>query len=130
MAIYELNRSRSYCCSPDWPCQDQGNKIVCQHGTLVSQNDKCGNDCPRVERGSAMAIATKDACDHKGKCFRNKDIGYSFNEVCGHSQKNESNFAEKFCGSRSRGNSVPCFNNVTIGMHGRMGQCYNTANIG
>ena len=128
MDINELERSRSYCCSPDWPCQDQGNKIVCQNGTLVKWNDKCGNECPTAEYVSAMAIATKEACDQEGKCFRTKGSGYDVNEVCNCSQNDESNFAEKFCGSDGR--SVPCFNNVTIGMHSRMGQCYNTRYIG
>ena len=131
MAIYELESSRSYCCSPDWPCQDQGNKIVCQNGTLVNINDKCGNECPTSDGASAMAIATKEACDQEGKCFRNKNIYYDVNEVCDSGQKNESDFAEKFCGiGRSDGESVPCFNKVTIGMHSRMGQCFNTAYIG
>ena len=136
MAMYELNRSRSYCCSPDWPCQDQGNKIVCQNGTLVSYNDKCGNECPTAEAVSAMAIATKEACDQEGKCYRNKNIYYDVNEVCDSGQKNESDFAEKFCGSDGKyemlkqGKPVPCFNNVTIGMHSRMGQCYNTGFFG
>ena len=122
MAIYELDKSKSYCCSPDWSCQDQGNKIVCQNGTLLKYNDKCGNECPTAEVVSAMAIATKEACDQEGKCFKNKNTVYNVNEVCDHSQNDESHFAEKFCGSDSR--SVTCFNDVTIG------QCYNTGTFG
>ena len=94
----------------------------------MNQNDKCGNECPTAERVSAMAIATKAACNQEGKCFRNKDIYYSVNEVCDPSQKNESDFAEKFCGFDDE--SVPCFNNVTIGMHSSMGQCFQTRYIG
>ena len=128
MTIDELDNSKSYCCSPDWLCQDQGNKIVCQNGTLVNWNDKCGNECPTTKAGSAMAIATKEACDQEGKCFRNKNIYYGVNEVCDIGLNDESDFATKFCGSR--GHSVPCFNNVTNGMHSRMGQCYHTGSIG
>ena len=127
MSIDELGNSRSYCCSPEWPCQDQGNKIVCQNGTLVSENDKCGNECPTGEGVSAMSIATKEACDKESKCYMNKDILYSVNEVCDHSQNDESDFAKTFCGFDA---SVPCFNNVTTGMYSRMGQCYNTYYIG
>ena len=127
MAIYELSAIRSYCCSPDWPCQEQDNKIVCQNGTLVSENDKCGNECPTGEGVSAMSIATKEACDKESKCYMNKDILYSVNEVCDHSQNDESDFAKTFCGFDA---SVPCFNNVTTGMYSRMGQCYNTYYIG
>ena len=91
-------------------------------------NDKCGNKCPTAEFVSAMAIATKEACDQEDKCFRNRNSVYTVNQVCEHSQKNESDFAEMFCGDDFR--SVSCFNNVTVGMHSRMGQCYNTAYIG
>ena len=122
-----INEFKSYCCSPDWPCQDQGNKIVCKNGTLVNMNDKCGNECPTAEFVSAMAIATKGACDQEGKCFINENTAYDVNEVCDHSQKNGSDFAEKFCGI---GRSVPCLNNVTNGMHNKVGQCYNTGYIG
>ena len=128
MAIHELESSRSYCCSPEWPCKDQGNKIVCQNGTLVKFNDKCGNECPTAESVSSMAIAAKEACDQEGKCFKNKNSYDDVYEVCDSGQKNKSDFAEKFCGSDGR--SVSCFNNVTIGIHSRMGQCYNTGYIG
>ena len=90
-------------------------------------NDKCGNECPTAEFVSAMAIATKGACDQEGKCFINENTAYDVNEVCDHSQKNGSDFAEKFCGI---GRSVPCLNNVTNGMHNKVGQCYNTGYIG
>ena len=128
MSINQLSSSKSYCCSPDWPCQDQGDKIVCQNGTLVNFNDKCGKECPTAERVSAMAIATKEACDEEGKCFRNKNRDYDVNEACDHGHNDENEFAEKFCGSD--GNSVPCFNKFTLGRYKRIGQCYNTRYIG
>lgn len=87
-------------------------------------NDKCANECPTAEGVSAMAIATKEACYQEGKCFRIKDSAYNLNEVCDHGQKNESDFAEKFCGSDG---SLPCFNNSTFN---RIGQCYNRRYIG
>ena len=128
MSIYELSGSRSYCCSSDWPCQDQGNKIVCKNGTLVNWNDKCGNECPTAEGVSAMAIATKEACDQEGKCFRNKDIYYAVNEICDHGHNDEVEFTEKFCGFD--GDSVPCLNNFTLVKYNRIGQCYNRRYIG
>ena len=133
MNINELQSSVSYCCSPDDQCQDQGYKIVCQNGTLVNWNDKCGNECPTAKGVSAMAIATKTACNNEGKCFKNRNrftntnSVYSINEVCDHGQKNESDFAEKFCGRKG---SVPCFNNVTQGIYNSIRQCYNTNYIG
>ena len=127
MTIEDLNRVKSYCCSPDWPCQDQGNKIVCQNGTVVKQNNKCANECPTAGIVSAIAIATKEACDLEHKCYQNKENSYDFNEICDLNQIDGKQFAGKFCGSN--GYSEPCFNNVTTGIH-KIGQCYSKDFIG
>ena len=89
-------------------------------------NDKCGNECPTAEAVSAMAIATKEACDQEGKCYRNKNLYYDVNEVCDSGQKNESDFAEKFCGSLG---GLPCYNNLTKGLL-NIDQCYGKGFIG
>ena len=122
MTVVDLANSRSFCCSPEWPCEDQGSEVVCPNGTLVNINDKCRKRCPAAGLVSATAIATKEACDEENKCFQNKDLGYNVNEVCDHDQqKDEISFAEKFCGFND---SVPCFNNATTGLY-NISQCYN-----
>ena len=124
LSILDLNKSKSYCCNHDWPCEDQGNKIVCQNGTITNLNRKCGNECITARTVSAMALETKEACDKKNTmCYNNKNSAYTINEVCGDDKISESAFAEKFCGFSDR--STPCFNNITNGSYKNIRQCYH-----
>ena len=36
VTILDLNKNKSYCCNHDWPCEDQGNKIVANFTMLPS----------------------------------------------------------------------------------------------
>ena len=127
MSIDDMNFSRSYCCILEQTCQDEGNRIVCQNGTLTSLNERCGDTCPIDKAGSAMAISTKEACNQGTiKCRKNKNIAYDINEVCNQEQDNEDSYAEKFCGSLG---GLPCYNNLTKGLH-KIEQCYNKGFIG
>ena len=129
VSILDLNKNKSYCCNHDWPCEDQGNEIVCQNGTITNLNKKCGNECVTAKYVSAMALETKDACDRKDvMCYINKNSAYTVNEVCGHENMSESVFAVRFCGFSDR--SRPCFNNVTSGIFNNIKQCYQIAFIG
>ena len=128
MTIDELKRSNIYCCSPNWPCQYQGKKIVCHNGTLLGVDGKCGNECPTALVVSAMSIATKKACDQKDKCYSTRSSGHIVNEVCDQGQDIENEFSDTYCGSN--GKSVPCFNNGHKGTYNKSSQCFNTNYVG
>ena len=126
---FDMQDTRQYCCNSDVPCQKQGNTIICQNGTLLNVNDRCGKTCATAERVSSMAIATKKACGQENdKCYQNMDRLHYQNSVCnrdGH--EDESEFANKFCGSFG---GVPCYNKYTNGQYNKIGQCYNSRYIG
>ena len=127
MSIDDMLFSRSYCCSLEQTCKDEGNRIVCQNGTLTSLNERCGSGCPTDKKGSAMALSTKEACDQGSiKCRKNKNIAYDIIEVCDQEQSNEDSYAEKFCGSFG---GLPCSYNLTKGLQ-NIEQCYNKGFIG
>ena len=125
MSVKDFRFSSSYCCNNDWPCQLKGNDIVCENGTILSWNEKCGSECLTSYAEATMTIATKGACEQdSNKCYINKNRGHEVIEVCDYGQNNESELVEHFCQ-----NGKPCSNNVTKGNHW-IGQCYDDRYLG
>lgn len=126
MSIQDLANTKTYCCNRNLPCDDRGNKIVCQSGTLVNVNDKCKEECPTAEGMSALAIATNESLGSEAnKCYLNMDEEYSLNKVYSLGNNNGTVFAKMHCGASNN-----CFNNVTRGIHNNIRQCYDQGYVG
>ena len=90
-----------YCCNTS-PCflNDTTNSIICNHGSMKKQDEKCLNKCPTGEFQSLSTISSADVCSklEDDKCYLN--IWYNeFKAVCHHGISDDDNTTIlKFCG--------------------------------
>ena len=97
----DMYKQSIYCCNTS-PCflNDTTNSIICNHGSMKKQDEKCLNKCPTGEFQSLSTISSADVCSklEDDKCYLN--IWYNeFKAVCHHGISDDDNTTIlKFCG--------------------------------
>ena len=126
--LTDFYKKNIYCCSPNDSCQQSNSTIICQKGTILDTDQKCGDECPTSKVVSTMALASMDACtedNHQDtKCYVNK--ASNFNKICPN-QSEAGNFGKMYCGSNN--GSVNCKNEVIFSKN-EIRQCFNYEFIG
>ena len=63
----------TYCCNTS-PCSLNGTSIICNHGSMKKQDEKCQNECPTGEFQSLSTISSAALCsklEEENKCYLN-----------------------------------------------------------
>ena len=72
-----------YCCNTS-PCSLNDTTIICNHGSMKKQDEKCQNECPTGEFQSLSTISSIDICsklEEEDKCYSNL-YNNEFKAIC------------------------------------------------